>query len=310
MSSQRLTRSNSLNSKDIISEVVAKGRKFSDTTSPELDIKVTKKTKSSSARDMELDKTLKAMRDDLSTITKSLANLPILEQKIDLISTDISSIKKEFNEMKTRIKNLELDQKGWSEKIDSNQVQINIAKQIKLDEQVMITDIPTHITKENFVANINDWSKNLLENLGYKKLSLTQSKKSRNAFLHFWSIKDKFQFMEYIKNHQKKDEKYVPILNEQVFKLNEDDISKTNTIHFQTPMTKMNQEIFKEARTYKKEKKIESCWMMEGSIFIKKNPQAKGIRVDTIQHLKRVMNIVSTETSQGSSSSIMDITDT
>ncbi|KAL7031405.1 hypothetical protein ACKWTF_007000 [Chironomus riparius] len=312
MQGQRLTRSNSLNSKDNKPETVYKGRKLE---SPESEDKINKKPKSSAGK-MDLEKTLNAMRHDLASINNRLESLPNLENKIDSISAEIAVYKKEVNDIKAQMKILDTKQSDWSNITKNNQAEINMAKQNKLDEQVMIIDVPIHITNENFIANINDWSKNLLESLGYRKLTLIKNKAdgkrkaSNTAFLHFWSFKDKFRFMEFIKKHQKQDDKYVPITCEQVFKLAEDDISKASVLHFQTPMTKINQGIFKEARTYKKNKKIESCWMMNGSIYIKANGNnKKGIRIDSIEQLNLTMAGIRAEISHKSPTAIMDITD-
>lgn len=306
MHGQRITRSNSLNSKHNIeerNEKTTRGRKFS-ALSPELDISTNKRSKTT----MELEKTLIAMKNELSSINSCLANLPTLEQKIDSISTDLSQFRNELNGIKEKLNSIEATQDKDSENIVSNSIQINITNQNKLDEQIMITDIPMHINKENFIANLNDWSKQLLETLGYKKLILSKSSKKHIAFIHFWSYKDKFQFMQYVKCHQKQDDKYTPILNEQVFKLNDDDVCRATALHFQTPLTKVNQGILKEARIYKKDKKIESCWMMEGSIFIKKNGRSKVERIDTIQQLRQVMlNHVVNKNASGYS--VMDVTD-
>ena len=159
----------------------------------------------------------------------------------------------------------------------------------------MIADIPQHMTKEKFTTDINAWSKNLLADLGHKKLIISRNSKSSTAFIHFWSVRDKFKFMEFIKRNEKDDDKYIPITNEKVFSLNEDDVSKPAVLHFQTPMTAMNQTIFKEARTYKKHKSIEGCWIMNGSVYIKKNQQKRGTRIDSVKQLHDIMNSIGTE---------------
>jgi len=77
--------------------------------------------------------------------------------------------------------------------------------------------------------------------------------------------------------------------------LNEDDVSKPTILHFQTPMTETNQAIFKKARTYKKEKIIESCWIMNGSVFIKRIGQTRGTRIDSIKQLNDIMSSIGAE---------------
>lgn len=294
MNKQHLTRSNSLNEKESGSETVSKGRKFS-ALSPELEgKKIIKKSRSkSSTRDMEA--ILDEIKMNLASISIRLDTMPILEQKLDAISADLSHFKNEVNSIKERITNLEENHKNCTEIIDNNQVEINIAKQLKLDEQVMITDISKQMTKENFVTDINTWSKNLLTELGHRKLILTKNSKSSTAFIHFWNVREKYRFMDFIKRNEKQGEKYIPITNEKVFNLKEDDISKPAILHFQTPMTEINQAIFKKARTYKKLKSIENCWIMNGSVFIKRSGQTRGTRIDSIEQLNDIMISIGAE---------------
>ena len=294
MNKQHLTRSNSLNEKESGAETVSKGRKFS-ALSPELEgKKIIKKPRSkSSTRDMEV--ILDEIKNNLASINTRLEKLPLLEQKLDAISDDLSHFKNEVNSIKERITNLEDKHKNCTEIIDNNHVEINIAKQLKLEEQVMITDIPKHMTKEKFITDINVWTKNLLTDLGHRKLILTKNSKSGTAFIHFWNVREKYRFMDFVKRNEKQGEKYIPITNEKVFDLNEDDVNKPTILHFQTPMTEINQAIFKKARTYKKEKIIENCWIMNGSVFIKRNGQTRGTRIDSIKQLNDIMNSIGAE---------------
>lgn len=96
---------------------------------------------------------------------------------------------------------------------DDNQAQINITNQLRLDDQIMITDAPPNITKDNFISNINEWSKDLLKSLGYRKLSIVKNKnkKSSTVFIQFWNVKEKLRFMEHVKNVIKHDDQYFPI---------------------------------------------------------------------------------------------------
>ena len=116
--------------------------------------------------------------------------------------------------------------------------------------------------------------------------------------------------MNFVMSNQKQEDKYFPITCEQVFDLPEDDISRTSVLHFQTPMTKSNQAIYKEARVHKKNKEIENCWLMNGSIYIKRIGHAKeALRIDNIDQLKDVMKSIKANVIQVSSSTAMDVMD-
>lgn len=175
-----------------------------------------KKTKPST-RNMELEKTLEGIKNQLATISGSVEKIAVLDQKLDSICADLSNFKHDVADLKVQIKDLEKKQNGSYTQINENQIQINIINQLRLDNQIMITDVPLHITKDNFISNVNDWSKNLLKSLGYKKLAIIKSKKSSTAFIHFWNVKDKYRFMDHVRTHIKHDDKYIPITNEQIF---------------------------------------------------------------------------------------------
>ena len=277
---EKRTRSNSLNSR-LADENTSKGRKFSD-LSPDLIIKQSKRTKSK-AKDMD---------EILSSINKKLELLPVLEQKIDAISADFHELKQEVNAMKQRITAIEEIQRKNCEKIDKHRIEMNITKQLSLENQLMVTDIPKSITKEKFIADVDIWTKGLLSELGYKKLILSQNAKSAIAFIHLWSIKDKHRFMDFVRTREKsKDGRYTAITNSMVFQLNEDDTSNPKIVNFRTPMTEQNREIFNQARKMKKQNEnIERCWMSNGSILIKMKGQVKHTKLDDIQQLEDIKN--------------------
>jgi hypothetical protein len=295
MSEQMITRSNSLKEQIPNSGKTAKGRKFS-ALSPELENNSSKKQK---AKSRDMDEALIDIRNQLSQlslINSRVEKLPILEKKIDCISSEISQFKKDVDRIKSNMTKLDEKQNDLSKRIDDCQIAVNIADQVKLEDQIMITNISKQVTKESLIKDIDKWSGGLLNTLGHKRVVLSSKKKLSTAFIHFWSNKDKARFLDFIKNQEKKQDAYHPILNEIVFDLNEDDTAKPTILHFQTPMTQINQKIFKEARNYKKNKKIENCWMSNGSIYIKKVRQTKGTRIDSLQQLKDAVNFAYTET--------------
>ena len=279
----------------------AQARKFSD-LSPETESQHTKKTKKSSMNEQDINKLLDAFCARMEKMIDSTNNkietmCTKLEQQMNKLDKDVQELRNDFVETKEEIKRIEENQSMASEKIQQLEVRQNIIEQLALENQILMLNLPPSITKDKLVESINSWTDNLIKSHSIKRINLVAKTNKKSAFIHFTTVTDKQLFMDFVKAKRKDgNEKYVPIINEQVFQLEEGDTSKANVIEFQTLMTQTNKQIFDAIRNAKKtNSNIERTWISNGSVFLKLKSQTKSIRIDTLQHFNNISSSVAME---------------
>ena len=279
----------------------AQTRKFSD-LSPESESQHTKKTKKSSMNEQDINKLLDAfcarmekMIDNTNNKIESMCAK--LEQQMQKLDKDVQDLRNDFVQTKSEIKRIEESQSMTSEKIQQLEIRQNITEQIALENQILMLNLPPSITKEKLIESINSWTNNLIKSHSIRRINLVTKTNKKSAFIHFTSVTDKQLYMEFVKAKRKdRNEKYIPIINEQVFQLEEGDTSKANIIEFQTLMTPTNKQIFDTIRNAKKtNSNIERTWISNGSVFLKLKSQTKSIRIDTLKHFNNISSSVAME---------------
>jgi len=286
-------RSNSLTRKT--PEVpTAQTRKFSD-LSPDSESTNTKKTKKSKMNEQEVNKLLDVFCVRMEKMIQTMgAKLELQIQKLD---KDVQDLRNDVTQTKEEIKRIEESQSIASDKIQQLEVRQNITEQLALENQILMLNLPPTITKEKLTESINSWTGNLIKNHSIKRINLVAKSNKKSAFIHFTTVTDKQLFMDFVKAKKKDGNgQYIPIINEQVFQLEDNDTSKANVIEFQTLMTQTNKQIFDAIRNAKKtNSNIEKTWISNGSVFLKMKNQTKSIRIDTLQHFNNISSSMAME---------------
>lgn len=116
-----------------------------------------------------------------------------------------------------------------------------------------------------------------------------KANKNNIAFIHFYNVSDKQMLIDFIQSKKKDaDGKYIQILNEHIFKLQDDDTSRPNQVDFNTPMTEHTRAIFNKARSMNKDGTIGSCFLSDGVIMIKMGNDSKTISIYTVSQLEGI----------------------
>ncbi|CAH1717034.1 unnamed protein product [Chironomus riparius] len=296
--SKSLERSNSISKKGTHKKMSA--RKFSDLSLELDDENEPKKSKPDSDDETDdMTKILKEIRAGMTSMNKKMDILSEnLSKRIDELTNDVHEIRTTLKSTKEQVTACETKQFEIINSLDTHETRLNIIDQKSLETQLMISNLPNAVNKENFINELSSWSGNIFDHSKIHKLNFNQHKESQTAFIHFQNISEKNKLMNFVKQKQTDaNDKYIPILGEQILKLQEDDPERMKIIYFQTPLTPFNRQILDQAKKMKKKcKTIKKCWMMKGSIHIKLINQEKAIRLDSIEQLEMLKSSIPMET--------------
>ena len=281
-------------------------RKFSDLSMEQDDDNDPKKSKHDSEDETDetdetddIKKILKEIRAGMTAMNKKMDKLSKnLNQRIDELTNDVHEIRTNLKSTKDQVTACETKQHEIINSLETHETRLNIIDQKSLETQLMITNLPNTLKTESFLNELSIWSGNTFDHSKISKINFNQQKGSKTAFIHFQNISEKNKLMNLVKQKQADENgKYVPILCEQILKLQEDDPGRMKTIYFQTPLTQFNRQILDHAKKMKKKcKAIEKCWMMRGSIYIKLQNQQKPIRLDSEEQLEMLKTSIPMDT--------------
>jgi hypothetical protein len=92
--------------------------------------------------------------------------------------------------------------------------------------------------------------------------------------------------MQHVKTLQKdKDKKYIPILTDHVFKLDQNDTARGIELHFRDAFTERSRTIFNAAR---KVKIFSGVWISQGYVMVKFD-DGKAIKITSINNLNTLI---------------------
>jgi hypothetical protein len=282
----------------------SKVRKHSE-ISPDLeDLTIKKHCQDSIEMNEELANILKEMRAENANFIKEMrAEYSMLNEKIDELSRkfdvklekmeeDMKEIQEDVINAKNDITALEEKSTELDDKVGSISTELNILNQIMLQDQLVMVNIATSIDEDRFIESLHKWTDNIIKNsLASIKLTTNEKLKSKSAFMKFTSFDNKKIFLDFIKKKQKKEQNYVPILNEDIFELPDSDVNRADIIEFRTPMTSMNRDIFKAAREARKvNKSIEGVWISKGAVQMRIRNVKKPQQINSIEHIKAILS--------------------
>ena len=208
--------------------------------------------------------------------------------KIDTLIADVNLVKKDLEDVRGEVINLEVDNLEIHKKIQSHDSQINAINQILLEKQITMVNIASTIKEDNFLEDMNKWCNNILKDtLMSHNFSSNEKYKSKSAHSHFNTLNNKKKFLSFLKTKQKDaNNKFIPVLNENIFTLKDSDVNRAKAIEFRTPMTYINRVIFNKARDAKKKNAaIEGVWISNGTIKIRMKNK-KPVQINEIEQLK------------------------
>ena len=210
-----------------------------------------------------------------------------INESLVYIRNDITSTKKDLDDIKSRVEMLENAEQHKASEI--MEAELNALKQIQLESQLSIHNIPKNIDAKEALECLSIWSKCNLNESVIKRASIGKKDEKVGAvlYLDFYNTSDKHKLMNHVKSAQRDaNNKYIPILTDQIFKLNATDIARGLELNFRGAMTDRNREIFNAAR---KEKKIfTSVQVNQGYVMVKINKD-KPIKISSIHQLKSII---------------------
>jgi hypothetical protein len=234
-----------------------------------------------------------ADKNDIQELKKLiLTNTNMLEERFKQINNSLTIFRDEMIETKKAITtiNARLDLLENAEKNDDMISQLNALKQVQIETQVSIHNIPENIDTKHALECFSSWSNTLLNEENVKYSSLVKVKDNPHAilFLEFYNVMVKHKFMKHVRLMQKdKDKKYIPILTDHIFKLEALDPGKGIQLHFRDAITDYNREIFNAAR---KEKKIFSnVWISRGYVMVRIS-NTKPVKVTSMSSLNSLIS--------------------
>lgn len=256
MNNQKDTRSNS--TPTYSGGIPARTRKISEITSPEGENTNNDDKKRHKNNKNHKNKNNLNMGDKGNEILESIrelkGTLKTMDSKLSLIKGDVTQLKDDMQQVKedvryanNKILHVENYQQQQQQQIQHLNKTVNMLEQNNLNCQLSIHNIPNHLSAQQCQEALAKWSNGVFDPAKVLRftLPLTRKKDSKIAFIHFASTADKIIFMKFITaKHKDSSGAHVPILNEQLFQLKEDDTKRGIELNFRTPMTSLNQEIF------------------------------------------------------------------
>ncbi|KAL7043472.1 hypothetical protein ACKWTF_001528 [Chironomus riparius] len=195
-----------------------------------------------------------------------------INNTLRLLREDMSATKKEIANIKSRVEVLETAGAQESTKTDEFTAELNAMKQIQMETQLSIHNIPQNIDTKHALECLSSWTKINLndDNVKHSSIVNLKNKDASIMFLDFYDLATKHKVMKHVRFLQKdKDKKYIPILTEHIFKLETSDAARGIELHFRDAMTDQIRDIFNTAR---KEKKIfTNVWKSRGYVMVRIN---------------------------------------
>lgn len=268
-------------------------RKYSDLSPEEKEIESKKVCQEMEQTDLELKEFMKEIKEQMTMMNQQINEISLkFDTRFEAITEDINQVKKDLVDARADVLKIEEENAAMKAKLISHEHQLNVLNQKSMEKQLTMINIASTLNEEKFLDDMNKWSNNIIhETLSSHNFSSNDKFSSKSAHLNFKSIDAKKKFLKFVSSKQRDSQKkFIPILNENVFTLNETDINRPNQIDFRTPMTATNREAFNLARKARnKNEAIEGVWISNGSIKIRIK-KMKPIQIVDTEHLKEVLS--------------------
>lgn len=208
------------------------------------------------------------------------------------VKTDISNQIANFkNEMDSRFKafrtELQTDIDVISTRQDDIDTRLDILERASLSANLLLNGVPI-IENEN----LNELFEQLCTQIGFTPKEFT--------LLSIFRVKNKSKqptiVMKFISQNARNEfyQRYWKTKNLSLIDLGFETDSR---VYVQESLTKANHEIFKQAMSLKRDKKLSSVYTYNGLVYVKSQPESTGVLIDSISHLsvynKRKMNDIS-----------------
>jgi hypothetical protein len=270
---------------------LSKSRKFSDISPEEQEDSGKRHCQDDTKMNEEVKALINEFRNDMSIMHSKMDDISRkMDERINKIEMDVKQVQEEIVNVKAEIIPLEEKAIEVDASIERQEYEINKLNQISIQNQVIMVNIASSINDQQFLRDLNKWTSNITKD-SMANYKLFKSKGSQTAILDFSSIILKKRFLDFIKSKQKDNEqKYVPILNEHIFQMQDNDTERANVIEIRTAMTKMNRELFNSARAERKiNKKIEGIWITNGTVNMRLKDQKKPFQLKSLDHLNELV---------------------
>lgn len=208
------------------------------------------------------------------------------------VKTDISNQIANFkNEMDSRFKafrtELQTDIDVISTRQDDIDTRLDILERASLSANLLLNGVPI-IENEN----LNELFEQLCTQIGFTPKEFT--------LLSIFRVKNKSKqptiVMKFISQNARNEfyQRYWKTKNLSLIDLGFETDSR---VYVQESLTKAKHEIFKQAMSLKRDKKLSSVYTYNGLVYVKSQPESTGVLIDSISHLsvynKRKMNDIS-----------------
>lgn len=212
-----------------------------------------------------------------------------LNNNLTMLRNEVAATKNELFNIMTRVQVLENATSGGNKKSEEMVAEINAVKQVLIETQISIHNIPENIETKHAVECLSNWCNIELNENNIKHSSVVSLKQKKSAilFLDFYDLATKHRLMKHVKQLQKDDnKKYIPILTDHVFKLETTNAARGVELNFREAMTDYTREIFNAAR---KEKDIcTNVWISRGYVMVRIKDQ-KPTKIVSINHLNNII---------------------
>lgn len=295
MNQHKETRSNSTPTH--LEGLPARTRKRAEITSPNSDCtenEDNKRYKNHNSHNPTMSDKAKEILQAIQQINTKLASmdskLEVIKEDVLQLKVDVQQVKQDVRYANNKIVHVESIQQQQQKQIYSLNKAVNLLEQDNLKCHLSIHNIPLQFNVQQLQDALTNWSCNAFDSSRLTKISLpaTRDKQSKIAFIQFLSLADKTHFMSFVKSKQKDSTgKYIPILNDDVFVLEEDDIKRGIELNFRSPMTNVNREIFNWLR--KEGKRIHpeiNVWMNRGTVNVRLTRGGEAHSIYTLEQAK------------------------
>lgn len=231
------------------------------------------------------------LKNEISILHSKINDINLkLDERMDKIEANVKNVQDEIVHIRADIIPLEEKTNELDLSSQRHDLEINVLNQVAIQNQVILVNVSSSINEQNFQRDMNKWTSDVTKDT-IANFKLFKSKGSQTAVIDFATMLSKKKFLEFIKSKQKdQQQKYIPILNEHIFDMAEDDATRANVIEIRTAMTKVNRELFNKAREERKlNKDIEGIWIANGSVNIRIKNVKKPYQLTSIDHLDELL---------------------
>lgn len=239
-------------------------------------------------------KDIQEIKDLISLINANTLNfqqqLNQINNTLLLLTNQVAETKNEIINIQSRVQVLEdakMNDKHSSEELIAD---LNAVRQVQIETQISVHNIPQNIELKQALDCFGAWSNMNLNEQNIKHSSIVNLKNKNTSilFLDFYDLSTKHKLMKHARLKQKDiNKKYIPVLTDNIFKLDAANPARGLELHFRDAMTDFNRNIFNAAR--KEKTTFSGVWISQGYVMVRINDQ-KSIKVISMNHLSRLIH--------------------